>query len=122
MLDIKSASNLKDTNKLRLIYSAPGIGKTSTIKFLSGKTLVVDIDRTTGVLKGNENIDIVTADTMTPFTTFPQLLKEINDNYLKEYDNIVIDNISELERSILAQLGKEGKNNRVPSMANYQQM
>ncbi|EOX1538984.1 AAA family ATPase, partial [Listeria monocytogenes] len=34
----------------------------------------------------------------------------------------VIDNISELERSILAQLGKEGKNNRVPSMANYQQM
>ncbi|EGQ0201898.1 AAA family ATPase, partial [Listeria monocytogenes] len=42
--------------------------------------------------------------------------------HLSNYDNIVIDNISELERSILAQLGKEGKNNRVPSMANYQQM
>ncbi|EHW1479392.1 AAA family ATPase [Listeria monocytogenes] len=122
MLEIKSASTLQDVNKLRLIYSAPGIGKTSTIKFLEGKTLVVDIDRTTSVLKGQENIDIVTADTMTPFITFPQLLKEINDSYLNNYNNIVIDNISELERSILAQLGKEGKNNRVPSMANYQQM
>ncbi|HCE5109342.1 TPA: DNA-binding protein, partial [Listeria monocytogenes] len=67
MLEIKSASTLQDVNKLRLIYSAPGIGKTSTIKFLEGKTLVVDIDRTTSVLKGQENIDIVTADTMTPF-------------------------------------------------------
>lgn len=121
-MEIISAKNLTNQNYLRLIYSAPGIGKTSTVRYLSGNTLVLDVDRTTGVLKGLDNIDIVNVDTMTPWETFPKLLGEIKNNYLNDYDNIVLDNISELERSILAHLGKEGKNNRVPAIADYQRM
>lgn len=121
-MEIVSASNLTSKNAMRLIYSAPGVGKTSTIKYLTGKTLVLDVDRTTGVLRGENDIDIVYVDTMKPWETFPKLLKEIQDDYLEQYENIVLDNISELERSILSHLGKEGKNNRVPSMPDYQRM
>lgn len=122
-LEIKKATDLTTERPgMYLIYSAPGIGKTSTIKYLQGRTLVLDVDRTTGVLTGTDNIDIVEVDTYTPYTTFPKLLADIQKNYLDQYDNIVLDNVSELERSIMSQLGREGKNNRVPSMANYQQM
>ena len=63
-IEIKSANELKRGHDFSaLIYSAPGVGKTSTAKYLPGKTLVIDIDRTTNVLAGEENIDIVYLDT-----------------------------------------------------------
>src|SRR5699024_908782 len=41
---------------------------------------------------------------------------------LDTYDNVVIDNVSELFRSTLSKLARIGKNNRVPSMADYQRV
>ena len=38
------------------------------------------------------------------------------------YDVIIIDNVSELFRATLSNLGREGKNNRVPSQADYQRV
>ncbi len=58
-LEIKKATDIKRGQDFSaLIYSAPGVGKTSTAKFLPGKTLVIDIDRTTNVLAGEPNIDV----------------------------------------------------------------
>ncbi|UXR29863.1 AAA family ATPase [Staphylococcus simulans] len=41
---------------------------------------------------------------------------------LKGNENIAIDNISELFRSMLANLGRNGKNERVPEMSHYQRV
>ena len=45
-----------------------------------------------------------------------------NKNIIDQYDTIVIDNISELFRSMLANLGRNGKNDRVPEMSHYQKL
>lgn len=124
-LDIKKAEELKRGHDFSaLIYSAPGVGKTSTAKYLKGKTLVIDIDRTTNVLAGEENIDIVYLDTTQPFHSTKILLKEIHDNHLKNYDNIFIDNLSEFENAWFGQKAKESKTKQgqdmgTPQMQDY---
>jgi len=119
---IKNAKDIKKQRGMLMLYSKPGIGKTSTVRFLKGKTLVLDIDRTSRVLKGCENIDIMEIDNVNTWETWENTIIEISKAYAKGYDNIVIDNISELERCMLSHLGRIGKNSRVPSMANYQQV
>ena len=60
-------TNAKDISRghmTALLYGQPGMGKTSTIKYLPGKTLVLDVDRTSHVLRGCENIDICYVDNM----------------------------------------------------------
>lgn len=119
MLNITKATDIKDTHKTYLIYGAPGVGKTSTLKYLKGKTLIIDVDKTSHVLKGSPNIDIYSLDTIEAWQDWDKILLEVGK---LDYDNIVIDNITELERSFLSQLGFEGRNAGVPSMANYQQV
>lgn len=120
-LNIQHATDLKPTNTTYMIYADPGSGKTSTVRYLPGKTLVVDMDRTTRVLKGLPDVDVVEADIYEPFKTLPALLAEVK-SVSENYDNIVLDNISQTETLMLQQLGREGKNNGVPSMPNYQQV
>lgn len=124
-IEIKSANELKRGHDFSaLIYSAPGVGKTSTAKYLPGKTLVIDIDRTTNVLAGEVNIDIVYLDTTQPFHSTKILLKEIYDNHLENYDNIFIDNLSEFENAWFGQKAKESKTKQgqdmgTPQMQDY---
>ena len=116
-----SAENIQTNNRTYLLYGAPGMGKTSTIKFLPGKTLLLDVDRTSHVLKGCPNIDIMYVDNANTWEYWEKLIIHLKDN-CEEYDNIVVDNISELERSILSDLGSKGKNKGVPCQADYQYM
>jgi len=116
-----SAENIQTNNRTYLIYGAPGMGKTTTIKFLPGKTLVLDVDRTSHVLKGCPNINIMYVDNTNTWEYWEKLIIHLKDN-CEEYDNIVVDNISELERSILSDLGSKGKNKGVPCQADYQYM
>lgn len=124
-LEIKKATDIKRGQDFSaLIYSAPGVGKTSTAKFLPGKTLVIDIDRTTNVLAGEPNIDVVYLDTTEPFLSTKVMLKEIQDNLLDQYDNIVIDNLSEFENAWFGQKAKESKTKNgqdmgTPQMQDY---
>ena len=116
-----SAENIQTNNRTYLLYGAPGMGKTTTIKFLPGKTLVLDVDRTSHVLKGCPNIDIMYVDNTNTWEYWEKLIIHLKDN-CEAYDNIVVDNISELERSILSDLGSKGKNKGVPCQADYQYM
>ena len=116
-----SAENIQTNNRTYLIYGAPGMGKTTTIKFLPGKTLVLDVDRTSHVLKGCPNIDVMYIDNTNTWDYWEKLIVHLKNN-CEEYDNIVVDNISELERSILSDLGSKGKNKGVPCQADYQYM
>ena len=121
-LDVTNAADLQTNKGTYLLYAAPGIGKTSSAKFFTGKSLVLDIDRTTRVLKGCEDIDILFVDNVNTWTSWGETLKTLQEADLSKYENIMIDNISELERCILASLGRDGNNARIPSQKNYLQM
>lgn len=120
-MEIKNAKDIKSIYGTYLIYGIPGMGKTTSLKFLPGKTLVLDIDRTSNVLKGCENIDIVEVDNIDTWGAWEALVVDLTTTYKGKYQNVCIDNISELERCLLSSLGKKGKNNGVPSQGNYQE-
>lgn len=121
-LNITKAKDIKETKGTYLIYAPPGMGKTTALKFLSGKTLVLDVDRTSKVLRGSENIDIIEVDNINTWDYWEKLIVELYQNYKGKYDNICIDNVSELERCILSDLGSKGKNKGVPAQGDYQYM
>lgn len=118
-----------------LIYGAPGTGKSTALgKFIEqtdGKTLLLDVDRTFGnaMRKAGFDIsgkvDIVEIDNINTFKDYSDTLAELNTMHAEGklvYQNICIDNISELERCILSDLGRQGKNKGVPAQADYQYM
>lgn len=124
-MKITNAADITNEHVTYLIYSNPGVGKTRALEHLPGKTLVVDIDHSSSVLKGNKNIDILKVDSHDIWKDWISIVSELVNNkekYEKEYTNIAIDNVSELFRSTLANLGREGKNNRVPTMGDYQRV
>lgn len=122
VLQITKAADIKTAKGTYLIYAPPGMGKTSSLKYLPGKTLVLDIDRTTKVLKGCENIDIAEVDNINTWGHWEKLVVDLYENYRGKYDNIAVDNVSELERCILSDLGRQGKNKGVPAQGDYQYM
>lgn len=121
-MQIVNAKDIKSTKGTYLIYAPPGMGKTTALKFLPGRTLVLDIDRTSKVLRGCENIDIVEVDNIGTWKAWEELILDLYNNYKGKYDNIAVDNVSELERCILSDLGRQGKNKGVPDQAAYQYM
>ncbi len=119
-----------------LIYCAPGVGKSTAIGLIAeqseGKTLVLDVDRTIKntlakheIVKDVSKLDIVQIDNINTFDDWTNTIVELQsmkDAGTLDYENIAVDNISELERCILSDLGSKGKNKGVPAQADYQYM
>ena len=119
-----------------LFYCSTGVGKTTTAGIIAekskGKTLILDVDRTIAtslgkgeIVKDISRIDIRQVDNIHTWNDWESTLKELSElkNSGKlDYENIVVDNISELERCILSDLGSQGKNKGVPAQADYQYM
>lgn len=119
-----------------LFYCAPGVGKSTALGVIAerskGRTLVLDVDRTfintmrkMEVVKDLSNIDVVQIDNINTFDDWTEVLKDLDAQHKAgklEYENICVDNISELERCILSDLGSKGKNKGVPAQADYQYM
>lgn len=121
-LDVTNGVDINKDDSTYLLYAAPGIGKTSTLKYLEGNVLLIDIDHTSHVLKGESRIDIFKFDSHNAWKKWAELMTELSKMDLSKYDTIAFDNISELTHSMLGSMGREGKNNRVPTMMNYQQI
>ncbi len=121
---ISSAKDITTDNSTYLIYGKPGSGKTHTLNYLQGRTLYVNVDKSERPLKGNGNIEILDFNSHEAWKEWGDLMKWFaeNEELLKKYDNIVVDNLSELFRSMLANLGRTGKNERVPEMSHYQRV
>lgn len=117
-MQILKAAELQDEKVTALFYAPPGMGKTTLLGSLSGKTLIVDVDRGTSVLKGKENVDIVRLSE--DLSDLPEILKELQASC--PYDNVCIDSLSELERGMLTYFGRVGKNDGVPEMGHYQKV
>lgn len=121
-MKIKKATEITTDRATYLIYAQPGMGKTTALKYIPGKTLVIDIDKSSAVLAGCENIDVAEIDTHEIWDEWVATVGDLLKGAADDYDTIVIDNVSELFRSTLANLGRKGNNNRVPSMADYQRV
>lgn len=122
-----------------MLYCPPGVGKSTAIGLIAeqseGKTLVLDIDRTIGntlakheVVKSTDNVLIWQVDNINTFEDWTSCLTDLvtmrDSGELKNsgITTIAVDNISELERCILSDLGMKGKNKGVPAQADYQYM
>lgn len=135
-MQIKKIEEMSGKPYTALLYCAPGVGKSTAIGSIAehseGNTLVLDVDRTIQrtlakgeVVKDTSRILVAEVDNIKTFESWKDLLKtEITPAFLKENDirTIAVDNISELERCILSDLGAQGKNKGVPAMADYQYM
>lgn len=135
-MELKKISNSIDAPYTALLYCPPGGGKSTAIGVIAenskGNTLVLDVDRTIQrtlakgeVVKKTDNIFVVEVDNLRTFASWTHLLKEeITPQFLKENNicTVAVDNVSELERCILSDLGAQGKNKGVPAMADYQYM
>lgn len=119
-----------------LLYCIPGGGKSTAIGIAAenseGNTLVLDVDRTIqrtlakgDIVKKTDKVFVAEVDNIHTFDSWRRLLQqEITADFLKQNDirTVAVDNISELERCILSDLGAQGKNKGVPAMADYQYM
>jgi len=119
-----------------LAYCAPGVGKSTFLGIIGeqskGKTLVLDIDRTfiptmskNEVVHDFDRIDVWQVDNIHTWDDWENKLRELDrmhDEGKLDYENICVDNLSELERCILSDLGSKGKNKGVPAQADYQYM
>lgn len=126
------------------VYCAPGVGKSTFLGIIGeqskGRTLVVSIDNTfvssmakDEVVHDFDRIDVEVLDSSSghkdeskkwiggAWNNWEQMCIKIRD-VAKDYENICIDNVSELERAILSDRGRMGNNNGVPSQADYQYM
>ncbi|EGP4752128.1 AAA family ATPase [Enterococcus hirae] len=107
---IKSAKKISRIANWRvLLYGKPGIGKTSAISHLNGKTLVLDLDNSSRVLAGLENIDVYEFDREHPNQAMTEFLKEA-PNLLSNYQTLVIDNITAFQMDWFIEMGKTSKN------------
>lgn len=132
-------SLVKDRHYTSLLYCPPGVGKSTAIGLIAeaseGKTLVLDVDRTISttlakreVVKDTDKIVIWQVDNINTFEDWTDCLKDLvamrDSGELANagITTIAVDNISELERCILSNLGMLGKNKGVPAQADYQYM
>lgn len=114
-MQILKATEITEEKMTALIYGTPGIGKTTLLGTLPGRTLILDVDKGTSVLRGNEKVDIVRLSE--DLQEIPEILKELHSRC--EYSNVCIDSLSEFERGMLACYGRNGKNDAVPSQGDY---
>lgn len=135
MISLKEAINGKPP-VTALFYCAPGVGKSTALGIIAekseGKTLVLDVDRTfinamrkMEVVKDLDRVDVIQIDNINTFEDWTNVLMDLDEKFKKgelDYENICVDNISELERCILSDLGSKGKNKGVPAQADYQYM
>lgn len=119
-----------------LMYCAPGVGKSTALGVFAskskGRTLVLDVDRTfvnamakLEVVPDLSKIDIIQIDNINTFADWGFTLSELDEQFKAgklDYENICVDNISELERCILSDLGRQGKNKGIPAQGDYQTM
>lgn len=116
-----------------ILYAKAGQGKTTSIKYLKDKTLVLDLDNSFKVLEGvSDNIQQYRFDNGTPEGREFDRTKPIEDlnTFLSDpdvlkagetFDNLVIDNVSSLEKDWFVERGRNSKNGISNEIQDYSQ-
>ena len=113
--------NMKDasrtTNWRMLVYGKPGVGKTSLVRYLPGKTLVVPLDNSQRVLAGMD-VDVIPFDRNHPSESIIEAVVYLLENG-KDYDNIIIDNLSAFEKDWFVAEAKKSKSGLRNEIGDY---
>lgn len=118
-MKIKKATDMKRAKDWRImLYAKPGTGKTSAVKYLPGKTLVLDMDDSSKVLAGLPNVDVIEFDRVHPDKSITDFIKDA-PAILGEYDNLVIDNISSFEKDWFVERGRKSHNGISNELQDY---
>lgn len=130
----KSAMSFRKNKDWKMIlYAKAGQGKTTSIKYLKGKTLVLDLDNSFKVLEGtSDSIQQYRFDNGTSEGRGFDRTKPIEDlnNFLSDpdvlkagetFDNLVIDNVSSLEKDWFVERGRNSKNGISNEIQDYSQ-
>lgn len=116
-----SAMDLKRTENWRVIlYAKPGTGKTSSAKYLKGKTRILDLDNSAKVLDGLNNITIDQLDRSQPEEDMLEFLKSAKQR-IDGFDNLIIDNISSFEKDWFVEKGRGSHNGISNELQDYSQ-
>lgn len=109
-IKITKATDINRTENWKvLLYGKPGLGKTSAIKGLSGKTLVLDLDGSSRVLAGLKNVDVISFNREEPIQSMNEFLNE-SKNLINGYNTLVIDNLTAFEKDWFVARGLNSKN------------
>ncbi|MEY8515041.1 AAA family ATPase [Lactococcus taiwanensis] len=109
-LQIRKATEISRIHEWRvLLYGKPGLGKTIAIKGLTGKVLVLDLDGSSRVLAGLKNVDVISFDRENPIQSMKEFL-ENSKEIIKNYQTLVIDNITAFEKDWFVARGLKSKN------------
>lgn len=100
-----------------LIYAAAGIGKTTLLGTLPGRTLVIDIESGTRVLIGKKNIDIIHVPQ--DLTGLKETFDWLRSAEAKAYQFVCLDSATELEKYMLIRLADRAGKNTIPSLKDY---
>jgi phage nucleotide-binding protein len=107
-MQVQSLKNVSRTDNWRIcIYGKPGVGKTTAIKYLKGKTLVLALDNSTKVLAGKD-IDVIEFDRREPSQQANDFIDFLKENQSR-YSNLVLDNISSFEKDWFIEQGRNSK-------------
>lgn len=117
MESIEASDIKKFDNWTALIYSEPGKGKTTMVKTLKGKTLLLSTDKMFSVLAGVKNLTILKMNPKKPHEELGEFYK-ISKKNIDKYDNIVIDNLSTFQKMWLNSRGVDTKNG-TPELRDY---
>lgn len=114
---IKAANMERFQNFAVMVYSEPGKGKTTMVRGLRGRTLLLSTDGMFSVLSGMADLDILELDTDNPNVSMLEFFKFLNA-HAADYQNIVVDNLSTFQKTWLNAKGRDTKNG-TPELKDY---
>lgn len=109
--------NAPKENYRWLVYGVPGVGKTTLSKYLKGKTYLLSLDnsfRRISFWQGKNDIWVI--DTDNPIEDLNTFYDAFNPN---DYDNLVVDNLSNLQKLFFIEKAKETKTGLDNKMSDY---
>lgn len=133
MKTLSSMNVHRDKDWKMILYAKAGQGKTTSIKYLTGKTLVLDLDNSFKVLEGiSNNIRQYRFDDGSeegrPFDRshpLEDIQAFLSDKDVqsagKSWDNLVIDNVSSLEKDWFVEMGRKSHNGISNEIQDYSQ-
>lgn len=99
MFEIKSTKNASVDGVKILLFGSSGVGKTTQLGTMEGKTLILSAESGLLVLK-DKDVDVID---ITDISTIGQVYKALKNGELK-YDNVAIDSLSEIGDMIVSEL------------------
>ena len=107
----------KGTKYRWLVYGIAGVGKTTLSKYLKGKTCLLSLDDSFHRIdfwKGKDDIWII--DPETPIEDLADFVKAFKPD---QYDNLIIDNVSNLQKLFFIEKARETRTGLDNKMSDY---